>query len=297
MPTRKTTTLIDTQLLAREAALLSKDTTIAELKQQVAALTTANQKMRKDLTDLQTPAHTNDDFASALQHCVDTLQNRLSSMVNPLNDFAVREFKMEANVLVDVTKLGQVQYRFIQPGADVDPRTISKITLDIVPIPKQTQTGAYTKGDFTTDISTEAIVGVGEKYRVLLSKNRLYTIGDLLAAGTRVRSQVELAALLGVDRKRLADWLSQAELLTVRDIDGRAARVLGDTGVTGLDQLAGLLPRELVERFNGFVAENPKMAAVPIDEAKATIWINTARQFVGRKSLADDLPPAPTPEK
>ena len=40
---------------------------------------------------------------------------------------------------------------------------------------------------------------------------------------SRRLSKMELSKLLGVDKNRLSEWLSQAELLSVRAIDSHAA--------------------------------------------------------------------------
>ncbi len=61
---------------------------------------------------------------------------------------------------------------------------------------------------------------------------------DLLQVGARSRSQVELAALLDVDLRRLGEWLAQDRLMTLRGIDGRRAELLLELGIDGPEALA-----------------------------------------------------------
>ena len=263
---------------------------IDALKQEITTLQGEISRLQNELAGLKSPEHSNDELASALQHSVDTLQNRFSSMVNPVNDFALREFKLEANVTMDVNRLGQVQYRFVKPGEKVEAQNVSKLTLDVVPIPKQTQAGTWTKKDFTPETDVEEIYGIGEKYRDLLNKNRIYTLGDLLGASTRIRSKFELASLLGVERKKLSAWVSQAELMTVRDIDGNAAYALISLGIDTLRDLSLREPKELAAQFNRFVKANPRVTKA-IDETRAKAWITTAAQFAGTTAPAASTPP------
>lgn len=248
------------------------------MKAEIARLTSENAELKRAVDAAKLPAHSADDFAGAMQHTVDTLQTRLSSLRNSVSNFAVREFRLESQVLVDVSPLGQATYRFVKPGETVRDTELSRVTLDLIPLPKQNVSGTWSPAAFTPDVSLEEIDGIGEAFRKQLNQSQLYTVGDLLQAASRVRTKVELASMLGVDRARLGTWLSQAELLTVKDIDGRKARVLVETGITSLDLLAQQQPEALAARFNEQAAKR-KLKDLRVTAEQASTWVATAKLF------------------
>ncbi len=266
---------------------------VALLKREVVALREQNLDLQRRLDEQQTKsARTPDDFASAVKHSLDSLQARLAESSNPVSNFVVREFSLEAKVQVDVSPLGVIDYRFVQPGEAVDPNRLSKLALTIVPTPKPSAAHSFTAPEFTPQVAVEEIQGVGDVWGKRLNTHGVYTVGDLLAAGSRVRSQAELAALLTVDRERLADWLAQAELLTVRDVDGRRAELLARTGVAGLEALASEAPETLVEKFNAENARKREGRVAPLKVEDAKLWIDTAKAWTGRGSAASGVKPS-----
>ena len=255
------------------------------LGERVAALESENQDLRQRLARLAAAAErTADDFATAVAHTLDSMQSRLQETHNPVSRFAVRSFDIEATVAVEVTSLGTVSYRFVKPEEDVAPERLSHIRMSLVPTARDGEEGAWTKPAFTPQIDVEEVQGIGEAYQRKLNASNIYTLGDLLTAGTRARSQVELAATLGVDRGRLAEWLSHAELMTVRSVDGRAAEVLHELGYGKLEQLGEAEPDALTERYNTAVTARGQKTHKPIDRATAEEWIATAKAFAGTRS-------------
>lgn len=269
------------------------DQMVSILQSEIVDLRNENLRLKERFELVQRPARTPDDFARAVAHSVDCLQSRLGELSNPLTNFAVRELTLEASVTVDVTGLGTIDYHFVQPGDQVDAGSLSKLRLTLTPIPKEGGAGSFTRPDFTPAVAVEEIIGVGEIYRKKLNQHQIYTVGDLVAVGTRVRSQVELASLLEVDRIKLGEWLGQAELLTVRDLDGRAAEVLRGIGITGLRKLAETEPGDLVQRFNAAVAASGHKTRKPIAAAQAESWIRAARAWAGRQPVPPPTTPAP----
>jgi predicted flap endonuclease-1-like 5' DNA nuclease len=228
-----------------------------------------------------------DDFASAVSHSLDTLQSRLSGLSNPLTDFAVREFSIDAKVAVNVTQLGTVEYRFIQPGEAVEEAAISNVKMTVVPVPKQTQAGSWSPVDFTPTADVEEIRGIGKRLRQELRDQGIYTVGDLLHAAGRVRGSVELASMLQVERYRVEEWLGHAQLLTVRGIDGRIAGVLWELGVRSLEQLAAQDPAELSAHFNGQVERTGRKRVSPVSGVDVIPWVTAARSFLGRQATQE----------
>lgn len=251
---------------------------INALKVEVVRLTNENAELRRAVEAHQQPAQSVDEFAGAMQHTVDALQTQLSSLRNPVSNFAVREFRLESQVRVEVSPLGKVIYRFVKPGETVKEGELSRITLDLVPLPKSNTRGTWIPAVFTPDVSLEEIDGVGEIFRKQLNQHQLYTVGDLLRAASRTRAQVELASMLGVDRAKLGRWVSQAELLTVKDIDGRKARVLVEVGVKNLDVLASQTAEELANQFNAQAIKR-RLKDVTITADQTRTWIETAKLF------------------
>lgn len=226
---------------------------------------------------------TPDDFATAVSHSLDSLQSRLNDMKNPVSRFAIKEFNVEFTVSVEVTELGTIDYRFISPDENIDPNLLSKIKMSVVPLPKDTGSGTWDAPEFSPLMDVEEIQGMDEAYRKTLNGRGIYTISDLLTAGTRVRSKIELSKMLGVDRRRLAKWLSYAELMTIKGIGGHAAEVLANIGIPSLEKLARQNPEEMLEAYNAEVEKLGHTKVSPATLPQVETWIKSARVYVGRK--------------
>jgi predicted flap endonuclease-1-like 5' DNA nuclease len=260
---------------------------VEALRQRVTELENENLELRRALEDQEKErTRTPDDFATAVAHTLDSLQSRLSETKNAVSRFAVREMAIEAQVFVDVNRLGALEYRFIKPGDKVAPEQISRLKLDLVPLPREDAAGVLAAPHFTPFVGIDEVQGIGEKYRAHLNARQIYTVSDLVAAGTRARSKVELAALLDVGREQLGEWIAQAELLTVRDLDGPHAELLVQAGITSLAVLAALSPEEIVERHEKARAEAKRTSAKPISVELATSWRAAALRFEGNPPKA-----------
>src|SRR5688572_21150519 len=101
---------------------------VERLTGEVGRLQQKNIELQSHLDKTLAPATSSDDFASALQRTVNRLQTELSSLSNPVSNFAVKDFRLETSLTVSVTELGSVEFRLLQPGADVDPNAISRLT-------------------------------------------------------------------------------------------------------------------------------------------------------------------------
>jgi predicted flap endonuclease-1-like 5' DNA nuclease len=277
-------------LRLREADLAQREA-IVELKQKEMLL-------QEQLAGKRQGGREPDDFASAVSHSLDTLQSRLTGLSNGMTDFAVREFQIDAKVAVNVTSLGTVEYRFIQPGEAIDATAVSSVSLKVVPIPRQTQAGSWSPVEHTPAAGVEEIRGIGKQLRQELNGHGIYTVGDLLHAGGRVRGSVELAGMLEVDRYRVDEWLAHAQLLTIRDVTGRIAGVLYEIGVRSLRELAAREPVELAAAFNTQVELTGRKRVALQTAASVTPWVRAARNFLGQQPPADPPvlpPPATTP--
>jgi len=252
------------------------------MKEQLKLVQLENLDLRMQLdADRKKNHRSPDDFATAVSHSLDSLQTRLHEMKNPVSRFAIKAFDVEFTVSVEVTEMGTIDYRFITPEEDIDPSRLSKIKMSVVPLPKDTSAGTWKTPDFTPMTDVEEIQGIGETYQKTLNRNGIYTLSDLLTAGTRVRSKIELSKMLGVDRQRLSEWLSHAELMTIKGIDGRAAEVLANIGITSLEKLAKQNPEELLTAYNAEVERMGHASVRPVTQSQLETWINSARVYIG----------------
>jgi hypothetical protein len=255
---------------------------IAALRKELTRLESENAALRRQLAEVEAARKRSpDDFASAVAHTLDTLQHKLAQTTNPVSRFAVREVAIDAQVTVDVSPLGTLEYRFVRPEDNIDPSKLSRIRLDLVPLPRE-DAGLSTGPEFSPYAGVEDIIGVGETWRGALNRQQIYTINDLLVAGSRLKSSAELAAMVGVDRTRLAEWMGHAELLSVRAIDPRSADVLWAVGMRDLATLAGASAEEVVAKYNDEVARRAQKNLAPIDTEQAKAWIEAAIKYNGR---------------
>jgi hypothetical protein len=208
-----------------------------------------------------------------VRRSLDKLQTSLSSMTNPVSNFAVRSFRLETQVRVQVSALGEVEYRFVEPDERPDAATLSKVTLEVAPLPKQSAVATFTPDAFKPDTGIEQIPGLKDEQLRLLHQHQIDAVGDFLAAGTRARSQLELVSLLKTDRVTLASWLGSAELLTLQGIDSSRA-------------IAELTPAALIERFEGAHKQLPQLAVKAPTQEEAAHWIQAASGYLGLKQAA-----------
>lgn len=266
---------------------------IDELRKEVGRLQSNNLQLGKDLSALRDRPSAPDDFAAAVQQSLDELQQRMSTMRNAMSNFAVKEFKLEADVFVQVSPLGNIEYRFLQPGDTTSPTALSKLSLHLVPVPKNNLAGVWTPNLFQPDLSLAALPDVTPEQQKRMEGAGLYSIGEFLQVGTRARAQAYLEALLETERKRLAIWAQQAALLSLRGVNGGGAMVLIEAGFGSFDALADADAVMLVKRYGKLREKNPQWAAGEVDDNLAAQWIRAARQYLGLPPLVAAAPVDP----
>jgi hypothetical protein len=237
------------------------------------------------------PSSAPEDFATAIQQSLDELQQRMANMRNGVSNFAVRDFKLDASVFVQVTPTGSVQYRFVQPGENIEAAAVSRLSLNVVPIPKQDARGVWTGNLFQPELPVSALPEVDAPMAARLEKAGIYSVGEFVQVGTRARAQAQLEALLGVERERLALWAQQAALMTLRGVDGKVATVLIRAGLGSFEMLASSTPEVIVKVYADARAGLPELGAPEIDQALAGQWVRAARQYLG----LPELPATPEP--
>lgn len=260
------------ELAAKPSSPSALEAEIALLRKENAALSAQLQR--------QDPGAASSDLAYALKHSIDDLQRACAVMDNPVSDFAVKEFALQANVVMSIDLFGQPRYRFLRPGEQVDERAVSRLNIALVPLPKQTLQGQIL-AQGGGDIDIEMIDGIGDAYRKMLNQRGIYSIADLLKTGTRVRSRAELAALLGVERNKLSSWISQAELMTLKDVGEFGEKALRRAGVLGLSDLSRRDSTELLELIRSKLDAQTAKKLGALEEARVKGWIDAARSFLG----------------
>jgi hypothetical protein len=254
------------------------------LKDQMVRLQRDNDRLHAALAAVAERPRNPDDLGAALAASLDTLQARLADVQNARTEFAVREFRIDAAVWVDVNAMGGLEYRFPSPSSRLDPASLSRVTLTLVATPKQVEPGGEPTGPaidprvFDVDVGIDEVYGIGEEYRRKLNSRGVFTAVDFLRAATRARVAGELEGLLEVDRATLTTWAAQAELITVPGIRGREAHVLVSMGIAGLADLAerdpAALPDELARAAKGIKGLG---AVPPITAETAAAWVAAAR--------------------
>jgi predicted flap endonuclease-1-like 5' DNA nuclease len=234
---------------------------------------------------------TPDDFAAALQKTVDDLQARLTSLTNPITNFAIKEFRIETPVVVSVSKLGTLNYRFLSAGETVDSSKITRLSLTIVPIEKQSSAGSLPPSLFTPEETVADLSGLDSTTVEILRQHQVHTVSDLWRIASRASARAELETMLKMDRVKLSNLLSEAELLLVRGIGSSEARILFRIGITSLSDLSKLKPEELAQKFNQ-AAERKDMK---LQSDVAETWIKAARSYVGPSNTGVSQSPVDLP--
>lgn len=265
---------------------------IDQLKQEVATKQDNILRLNQELTTLrEMPSSAPEDFATAVQQSLDELQQRMANMRNGISNFAVRDFKLDASVFVQVTPMGSVQYRFIQPGENIEAAAVSRLSLNVVPIPKSDARGVWTSNLFQPELPISALPEVDATMAARLEKAGIYSVGEFVQVATRARAQVQLEALLDVQRDRLTLWAQQAALMTLRGVDGKVATVLIKAGLGSFELLAANTSELVFKLYETTRAGLPDLGAAEIEVALAAQWIRAARQYLGLPEL-----PATPPE-
>jgi hypothetical protein len=246
------------------------------LRQQVAQLQSENAALTAKLAELQSPARSSDDLAAGLQRSLDSLQQQLGEMANGVTNFAVREFALESKVHVDVTELGTIGFRFVQPGEDVNAAALSTVSLTVVPVPKPAADPAPPAADPAVD----SIDGLSPAQVRSLRAAHVSTVSSFRQIATRARTSASLVSLLGVDRATLGRYTLLAGLLTVPGLDRTKAAVLYDAGLTDVPALAAADPADLVKRYARAAKARRDGDAFRPTAAEAAVWIAAAGRLV-----------------
>lgn len=259
---------------------------IDQLKRETATLASDNLQLKGRLDTLTQRPSAPDDFASAVQQSVDELQQRMATMKNAMSNFAVRELKLDASVFVQVSPVGSIEYRFVQPGDNIEAAAVSRLSLDIVPVPRNDLAGVWTPNLFQPELPISALPEITPEQTKALEGAGLYSVGEFLQVGTRARAQAYLQALLGTERQRLALWAQQAALMTLRGVNGAAAMVLIEAGFGNFDALAGAAPEVVAKAYAVIREKNPQLDAPEAEFDLAAQWVHAARQYLGLPTVS-----------
>ena len=249
------------------------------LRGEVGRLQAENTALTSRVAELSAQTRSSDDVAAALKHSLDVLQESLATMDNPVSNFAVREFHLESKVHVDVTELGTVGYRFVQPGEQVNPGVLSTLTLTLAPIPKPVS-DADAVPAAPNLVGVEAIDGLSAAQIAALRSAHITSAAAFERVATRATMTATLISLLGTDRDALGRFVLLAGLLAVAGLDRLRAAILYDAGITDVATLAASSPADVVRRYAQAArkrADDDGFRPTPDD---VTGWIAAARRLV-----------------
>lgn len=241
---------------------------IDRLNRELVELQQKNLTLQSRIDQLLAPAKSPDDLASALQRTVDRLQTELASLSNPVSNFAVKDFRLETAITVSMTELGTIEYRLLQPGTNVDPNAISKLTLSLVPIEKQRPDGTLSPLLFQPGREL-SVVGMREDLLQTFERNHIYTIGEFRSAVMRAQVRSTLIASEKTTQQELSTLQARAELLLLAGMDRKTADRLMTAGIDGLPALARWTPEGLI------------LILRDVEKAQLTQWISAAQAFTG----------------
>lgn len=256
------------------------------LRGEVGRLQAENADLAARLADLSAQSRSSDDVAAALQHSLDVLQESLATMDNPVSSFAVREFHLESKVHVDVTALGTVGYRFVAPGDQVDPGTLSTLRIALVPVPKPVSDETAAP-DAPSPVGVEAIDGLTEAQVAALRSAHVTSAAAFERVATRATTTASLVSLLGIDRDALGRFVMLAGLLTVPGLDRLQAAILYDAGIADAATLAASAPSDLMRRYARAAKARDDDDGVRPTKDDATAWIAAARRLVAPPPAGD----------
>ena len=246
-------------------------TELARLRQENAALTAK-------VAELSAPPRSSDDFAAGVQHALDSLQSRLSEMDNPTSDFAVREFTLESKVHLEVSALGTIGMRFVQPDEAVNAAALSTVSMTVVPMPKPadgTPTIASVQG-------IEAIDGLTKEQIATLRANNVATTRDFYSAATRATTNATLVSMLGVGREELGRMVLLASLLTVPGVEKDSASLLFDAGFQDPGALAQGSTESVYQAVKQVARKRRMKVSILPSETDVAGWIGAAQAIRGQ---------------
>lgn len=248
------------------------------LRAQVAQLQSANADLGAKLDELSQPSRSADDLATGVQHALDGLQSQLATMANPTSNFAVREFTLESKVHVDVTALGTIGFKFVQPGEQVNAAALSTVSLTVVPLPKPVvDPDVVPVAPVPADAPIESIDGLTAPQVSALRAAHVTTASSFQQVATRATATATLVNLLGVDRDALGRFTLLAGLLTVPGLDRQKAAVLYDAGITDVASLADAVPAALVKAYAKAAKARKDDDGFRPSVDDATAWIAAAK--------------------
>ena len=259
-----------------EEASRSVAKVIQSLEDEVGALKKANAELSRVAVR---PPVRSQDFALALQNVVDQVQLQLGSTLNGVSDFGVKEFTLELKACLSVNASGEVEYTLVPLDSNVAAEKLSRIQMTIVPLPKKGVPDRLNNAQLDLSKPLSSLPGLKSSDLDALYRNRLYTLGDLLITGSRLRSTVEFAALLKVDRERLASWLVNAQLLALPGMNSATKKLLARCGIRNVASIAQQEATQLLAKLNKEAAKT-KLTSQPLSVEDSKRWIEAAANIV-----------------
>lgn len=203
-----------------------------------------------------------------------------------VHDFAMTQERSTTFVLADFTL--QLKAVVTQDGektlfalptkqGDIDPNTMSTLSLTLRPIPVEIKPVSGRR-------PVEAVEGIGPVIGGKLRAMGIETVSDLAVAST------EDVVKTDVSRKKAAEFISMAKLMTKSDIAGvdgvdeQVAELLVASKIDSKEKLAQTTPEELTKILGNTLQSGkvkvPKTYSISVDDSKR--YIDSAKIIIAR---------------
>jgi hypothetical protein len=120
------------------------------------------------------------------------------------------------------------------------------------------------------------IRGIGADIAMILKSGGIRTTCSLLCSGKTPKQRLKIAEKIGIDGKRVLDWVTAADRMRVKGVGWEYSELLRAAGVKTVNELKFRNPRKLVQAM---AAANTKRQLVRLlpSESTVTRWIDSAK--------------------
>jgi len=135
---------------------------------------------------------------------------------------------------------------------------------------------ALSPAAFASHYPLEAVPFVPDKEREVLLKEKITDTSELLDATKTAQQRKQLARKTGIPEETILEWAQTCDLLRVRGIGPKMAKLFRLSGVKTMDELAKEAPEALSAKIKETNAAHMVSEILP-DEGTLKDWIHQAR--------------------
>ncbi len=135
---------------------------------------------------------------------------------------------------------------------------------------------AFVPAALASHYPLEAVPFIQETERELLLKEKITDTSELLDATKTAPQRKQLAGKIGIPEETVLEWAQTCDLLRVRGIGPKMAKLFRLSGVKTIEELAKEAPEALSEKIKQTNATHMVSEILP-DEGSLKDWIHQAR--------------------